>query len=392
MSKGKIFLLVALSVSSTTVLAAKERVVRVSNSVRVGHDDNIYASADKTRSGYVTDIVNISGKLTFSSRTDMLLYWQPEVRYRFDAENPKLTTYQDVYARLNHAISQRTFVNISDHLRYQDQEAKDGVTVVSDQNYLENDLKGAVDYTINSVSQAKAGAGYEFRKWDDNTYGTVYGNDYDQIRANGSYIRQLRPNTAQGTLGFSYIDHSYEGSRGGFGLSTIYGGVDHNFNPNLIGNISLGYSYVNIEDQNGADENTSRPDLQAGLGFNPTARTSLTGSMGYSIYRAQNSYYNAQDRFNLAVGARHDLTSKISISSSLRYILGYYDSDYAKAGPGAEGDAEDSFVIFSLRASYQINRNNFVDAGYSYSERTSDSWRLNEYDRNRVDIGWRLEL
>jgi hypothetical protein len=246
MSKRNICLLIVFSLVSTTAFAAKERSIRVQNSVRVGYDDNVYQSADdETDTMFITDIVNISGKLTFSSRSDMLLYWQPEFRYRMDAD-PKFVTYQDLYARFNHAVSQRTFLQVSDRFRYQDKDGQSSLGKSSNQNYLENDLAGALDYTINSLSQAKLGAGYEFRRWDESNYGTwdkvaeTGGNDYDQITADGSYIRELRPNTTQGILGLNYADLSYEGSRGGYNSTTIYGGVDQNFNANLIGNVRLG--------------------------------------------------------------------------------------------------------------------------------------------------------
>ena len=388
MSNGKICLLVALSMVGSATFAAKERAIRVQNSVRIGYDDNVYSRSDKTGSGFITDIVNVSGKLTFSSRSDMQVYWQPEFRYRFDAD-PEMITYQDLYARFNHAVSQRVFLKLSDRFRYQDKEAQSSLGEGVDQNYIENDLAGAVDYTINSVSQAKVGAGYELRRWDDSDYGKVDGNDYDQYSADGSYIRQLKPNMTQGIVGLSYTDLEHEGARGGYSSTTIYGGVDQNFNPNLLGNVRLGYSFSDVEDSSGGSEGSTTPYLQAGLEFNPSARTSINGTAGYSVYRSENSLYNAQDRFNIGVGARHDLTGKISVSTSLTYIYSSYDGDYATGGAGGS-DAKDNYVKFSLRGSYQINRNNFVDAGYEYSDRWSDTFV--EYDRNRVDIGWRLRL
>lgn len=394
MNNGKICLLAALSLTAATVFAAQEqqRVIRVQNSVRVGYDDNVYSTSDKTGSGFITDIVNISGKLTFSSRTDMLLYWQPEFRYRFDAD-PEWISYQDLYARFNHALSQRTFLQISDRFRYQDKEAQAGVGVsASNQNYLENDLMGALDYTINNVSQANLGAGYELRRWDDSNYGSVLGNDYDQLSAHGSYIRQLRPNTTQGILGLNYTDHEYEGDRGGFDSTTVYGGLDQNFNPDLLGNIRLGYTLSNIEDVNGSENKSSAPYLQAGLELNPSARTSLTGSLGYSLYQSQNSVYNAQDQFKFGLGARHDLSSKVSLSAALSYTLSLYDADYSKDTTVVIPDAKDNYVTFSIRGSYQINRNNFVDAGYTYSDRWVDIGSAADWNRNMVDIGWRLRL
>ncbi|MCF7817587.1 MAG: outer membrane beta-barrel protein [Kiritimatiellales bacterium] len=391
MNKGKFYILGALSLVALTSFAAQERSLRVQNSLRVGYDDNVYQSNDnKQGTGFISDILNISGKLTFSSRTDMLLYWQPEVRNRFDAD-PELVSYHDLYARFNHAVSQRTFLQVSDRFRYQD---KDGQSdSAGSQTYMENDLAGALDITVNSLSQVKLGGGYEFRTWDSSSYGSgTLNNDYTRSIADVSYIRELRPNTTQGVLGMNYVDQEYDGSRGGYKSTSLFAGADHNFNPNVTGNARLGYSLNSVDGATSTD--TSTPYMMAGLDFNPTARTSINGTMGYSIYRTENSVYNAQDRFNIGVGVRHDLTGKISVSSALEYIYSLYNGDYASGVNYAlnPGDANEDYLKFNLRGSYQINRNNFVDIGYEFSTRSSDSPYLTEYDRNRIDIGWRLRL
>jgi long-subunit fatty acid transport protein len=184
------------------------------------------------------------------------------------------------------------------------------------------------------------------------------------------------------------VDTTYDGSRGGFNSTTFFGGADHNFNPNLTGNARLGYSISTVDGESGYSTDTSSPYAMAGLEFNPSARTSFNGELGYSLSRSENSFYNAQDRFNLGIGVRHDLTGKISLSSSLSYIHSIYDGSYSLNGIAP--DAQDDYVKFNLRGSYQINRNNFVDVGYEFTDRWSDDF--SEYDRNRIDIGWRLRL
>lgn len=387
------FMLVALASVSVATFGARERVVRFQNHVRAGYDDNVYQSDDdssaKTDSMFITDIVNLSAKINISSRTDALLYWQPEFRYRFDAD-PELVSYQDLYARLNHAVSQRAFVTLSDRFRYQDKDGQSNLGATDNQNYFENELMGAVDYTLSSLSLVKVGAGYELRRWEEESYGSgTAANDYDQITADASYIRELRPNTTQGILGANYVTHEYDGSRGGFDSVAGYLGVDQNFSPNVTGNARVGYSFTDVDTGRDNTDSTS-PYLQAGLDFNPTSRTTLNGSVGYSVYRAENSIYNAQDRFNLALGARQDITAKISLAGSMAYTHSMYDSDYARIA--GIPDAKDDYIVLSLRASYQVNRNNFLEAGYEYSVRMTDSDFLTEYDRNVLDIGWRLRL
>lgn len=397
MNKRLLHVLLALSVLGASSFAAKERIVRFQNHVRLGYDDNIYGSSNEQGSGFITDIINLSTKLNFSSRSDALFYWQPEFQYRFDAD-PKFITYQDLYARLNHAVSQRSFVTVSDRFRYQNREGQTGIvgggTSDFNANFIENDLQGSLEYTLNTVSYVKVGGGYEFRTWDDGTYGTWNpitmrgGNDYDQIKADASYIRQLKPNKTQGLLGVNYSNLEYDGSRGGFDSVALMGGIDQNFNPNVTGYGRLGYQFTTIDSAGGTSEDANAPYAQAGLEVNPSARTSFNGSLGYSIYRSENSGYNAQDRFNIGIGARHDLTAKVSLAASLSHIYSLYDGSYSVSGTPLP-DAIDNFFEFSMRCTYQVNRNNFLEAGYLYANRSSD---FTDWSRNRVDVAWRLRL
>ncbi|WP_372806815.1 outer membrane beta-barrel protein [Pontiella sp.] len=395
MNRKSLHLMVALSLVGGASYAAKERVVRFQNHVRVGYDDNIYATKDGDGSAFVTDIVNLSAKLNFSTRTDALLYWQPEFQYRVDGD-PELITYQDLYARLNHAISQQAFLTLSDRFRYQQKEGQVDDVDDFNQNYIENDLLGALEYTLNPVSYVKVGAGYEFRVWDDSDYGkwdsdnNTGGNDYTQLKGDASYIRQLKPNKTQAIGGVNVLSHSYDGDRGGYDSFTFMGGVDQNFTANMTGFGRLGYTFASIDGVDGASEDSSSPYLEMGMDYNPSARTTFNGTFGYSVYRSQNSSYNMQDRLSFGLGARHDITAKINIAATMSYIISMYDAKYT-SGVNSVSDFDDSFLSLTARCSYQVNRNNFVEAGYYFGKRMSDASSA-EYDRNRFDVGWRLRL
>jgi len=394
MKKIDSFLLAALALGSATTFAAKDSTFHVQNSVRIGMDDNIYADARDEDSAFLTDIVNISGKMVFSSRTDLILYWQPEFRYRFDAD-PEAITYQDLYTQLSHAVSERVFVQVSDRFRYQEKDGQQtGVGLgTTDRNYFENDLMGSLDFTLDSLTQIKVGGGYMFRTWSEDSYGEfdsvakTGGNDFDQLTVNGSFVREVRPNTTHALAGVNYVDHSYDGDRGGFDSTTIYGGVDHNFTSSLMGNVQVGYSFSSIDTKTTSNDADS-PFLSAGLDYSATDRTSINGSIGYKLSSSENSLYNAQDEFKLGLSAKHDLTGKISVSSALTYIMSTYDSDYRMNG--ANIDADETYIRFGVRGSYQVTRNNFIDVGYQFSTRDSDA--VVDYDRNRFDIGWKVRL
>ena len=90
----KVFFILLAYVSIS--FADKEDTFALSNFLRLGHDDNIYQREDDVvETVYISDIINLSSKILFSSRAELLLYWQPEIRYRFDAQEKQLF-FQDL--------------------------------------------------------------------------------------------------------------------------------------------------------------------------------------------------------------------------------------------------------------------------------------------------------
>ena len=389
MSKKLVCLSVAAAMVSGVSFAGQDDVVKVQNFLRVGYDDNVWLQENAQDSAEIIDVLNVSGTLDFSSRSHMVFSYQPELRYRFDAD-PKTVTYHDAYARFNHAVSQRVFLTLSDRLRYQQREAQDGSVITTDANYLENDLMASGDITLDQKSSLKLGAGYEFRLWDDDTYGEDYGNNFDHYTLNASYFRVMSQETTSGMLGVNYQTYDYDGDRGSLDYATFMAGADHAINANMTGFGRVGASVSSVDTTAGSEDSVS-PYVDAGLDYTPSEATSFNGSLSYSVSPSANSYFNSQDRLRIGVGVRHDLTSKISLSSSLSYIMGWYGFDYYTGYGTASGDVEDTWMQFSLRGSYQVNRNNFVELGYEFSDRSADTL-LPEYDRNRIDLGWRLRL
>ncbi len=390
MSNKAFYLSVAALLVAVSSFAEQERVIRIQNHLRFGIDDNIYVNETEKESAEVIDVLNISGKMNFSSRTDAVFSYQPEVRYRFDGD-PKTLTFHDAYGKLNHALSQRVFMTLSDRFSYKQRNAQAGVVSSTDNNYAENDLMGALDIALNSLSSLKLGAGYEFRTWDDDNYGETLGNNYDTYTGSASVFRELGKATTQGMLGFDYEATEYDGPRGNLDVATFMAGADHIFNPNVTGFGRLGASMVSTDTQIQSDDSTT-PYLDVGMDYNPTERTSLNGGVAYSAYRAQNSLYNKQDRTSFSLGLRHDLTAKISLATSLAYIMSAYEGSTATTVGSALLDVDDEYLQLNLRGSYQINRNNFVELGYEFTDRSVGGGALSEYQRNRVDIGWRLRL
>lgn len=394
MNKRLCYIVVAGSLISLQGYAAKEKVIRFENRVRVGYDDNVNFNKNNEETSFISNVSQLTGKFVFSSRSELMLFWQPEFRYRFDVE-PDFVSYQDLYGRLDHALSQRLFLTLSDRLRYQDKEAQSGAVSATDQNYLENDLKGALTFDLTNLSDIKLGAGYLSRVWDDDQYGKDLGNNFDRLSADANFIRQFFSEKTDAMVGLMYSDVAYEGSRGGYDSVVALLGLDQVFSSKTTAYGRLGVQSTTIENSAGGDSDSTTPYLNAGVDFKVSDRTSLNGVIGYSMYQSENTFYNAQERMNIALGGRRDITAKINLAATLSYTMSNYMADYVN-DPNAPviPDAMDQYISFALRGTYQINRNNFLELGYTYSYREVDAGTvgLSDYDRNRIDMGWKLRL
>ena len=55
-------------------------------------------------------------------------------------------------------------------------------------------------------------------------------------------------------------------------------------------------------------------------------------------------------------------------------------------------DADEEGILVSARLAYRINRINWLEAGYQYVKLDSDVQNRVSYDRNRFDVGWKIQL
>ena len=100
--------------------------------------------------------------------------------------------------------------------------------------------------------------------------------------------------------------------------------------------------------------------------------------------------YLSQDRFYASLSLAHDFTAKLSFYLSGAYSLNSYDEKYSMYDGLEDGD-ENTYLI-SMRMSYRVNRINWLEAGYQFVMLDSDVTNRESYDRNRVDLGWKIQL
>jgi hypothetical protein len=367
----------------------QERSFTVENHLRIGHDDNVTQSNDSSsevKTLYYSDIFNLSGKYKLSGRTDLIVYWQPELVYYAtnDLEDNALFL-QDLYLDYAHELNEKASLVLTDRYRYSDQAVNDSG---SNNQFAENVFKASVRYIIDQRNAVNTLINFTDRAYDNDSAALGATRDYEQVTFTPLYSRSLNRSGDTISLGYSITDHTLGHGAGGIDSSTLFVGYDRVFNPQFISSVQLGYTDAQI-DQSGTDSDSTSPFFELGFNYRLSEKTALNASYGYSLRYTTLNLYNAEQRSDLLISLVHDLTAKIKVAGSLSLVNSVYESDFLRVANPGDQDKEDESVILSLRADYQINRNHAVEAGYQGRFRDGD---LGEYDRNMLFFGWKLKI
>jgi len=191
------------------------------------------------------------------------------------------------------------------------------------------------------------------------------------------------------------------------------------FNPNLFADLRVGYERKELDQA--VEDSQETPYGEISLTFLPSPATRITGGAGYSLFETDVYPFGNQTRTRFFANLAHDLTAKISLYLSGIYTKGDYDGDDLPEGatlrdlptkvreeiaPGATeaqldsplsqefidavSDKSEDIYQVSARVTYKVNRLNWLEAGWQYSKLDSDL--REDFERNRVHVGWKLKL
>ena len=390
MKKVLFILLAFVSIS----FADKKETITLSNFLRLGHDDNIYQRENNTvETIYISDIINLSSKILFSNRAELLLYWQPEIRYRFDAQEKELF-FQDLYASYQNALSKSSQISIIDRYRYSEIDANQSGNDAS--AYAENNLTASYVRQISEKNGINLSVGSTSRRNDDDS--SLYNRtlDFDRYLLSGLITRNLDAAKRSVSIGYQYSNHAVKNSGGGIKSGTLFLGYDRIFNPEFIGSIQLGYTDAEIEQKFGSADlslisDSSNPFFEVGFNYQISKRTRLSSSYSHSLRHSTSSAYNAEQRSDWLIALSRDITAKINFGISYSYVRALYESDYLR-DTTIDFGRQDKSQILNVRAEYKIDKNHYLEMGYQGRSRDSEISSNGSYDRNRIYFGWKLEL
>lgn len=408
------FLIVAglLFALTASLAPAEASPVHLINRLRLGYDDNVYQSDGeegrpaKKDSFRIIEELEILLNLNYP-RTYFGLRYRPSFIWYTDRDRDDLDFFHNLDANFIHRFSPSVSLSLSDTLRYsQLPELEDeGFTIREIDDNLMNSFVATLSYNIRPVTRLDlSGRSVILRYLDsaqyvknNNYYGWVGGLTLRQqlaslttVSVDGRYQRMLYNDAP------AHLQRDSTSLFGGLGL-------EQTFVPQLIGQFRAGVEHRSYDLDDFGNETS--PYAELSLTFMPSPATRLTTSASYSIFESDVARYMSQTRTYLSQSLAHDFTARLSLYLSAAYAHNSYDGDYqidwtaqdrAEALPGTvfenNVDGTEKALLFSVRLAYRVNRINWIEAGWQYTKLDSDIMGRVSYDRNRIDVGWKIQL
>ena len=381
--------------------AFAESPIHLNNRLRLGYDDNVYQAGEATASDGstvthdATDSFRIIEELEALvnlnlQRTYLGLRYRPSFIWYSDREDDDTDFLHDVDLNFVQKITPALALSISDTLRAsQLPELQDENYVVraKDDNYY-NSALATLSYNVRPETRLDLSGRYILLRYtedaneNDNYYSAVGGLTLRQQLASRT--------TLMGDLRYQTVVYDEADEFHNRDANSMFAGLgaEQTFNPKLLGSLRAGVEQ-RMYDNDAADDNT-QPYGELSMTFLPTPATRITGAASYSIYESDVASYLSQNRTYLSLSFAHDFTTKLNFYLSGAYSLNQYEADYALETGAVDAD-ENSFLV-SARLAYRVNRVNWLEVGYQFIKLDSDLVNRESYDRNRFDIGWKIQL
>lgn len=403
-TKNALFIL-SLALILPIAVAASEgpRSYQIHNRLRLEYDDNIYEQGQDTTSSFkvieeIEFLVNLNLENTFAS-----FRYKPSFMWWENRSEDSTDIHHDFDLVFNQTFTPRVSLDVKNTLRYAQQPnvIESGAVVRERSDFLYNAAVGTVLYRVSPVGRVEASGRYNLLRYDESRIADV--EDYDMYVAGLTYRHTLVPETALKadirfeTIEYDVVDRGSDSYQYGFG-------VEHMFSPNLLGNMRAGYMTKDYNDSTVSSD--SAPYVDGNLTFVPSPDTRITIGLGYSMLESDIFPYANQERFRIFGGFAHDVTSRFSINLICSFARSEYSaSDVVPSGVVERfevpeemlaeflsqiDDGTEEFVQFSARMTYRLNRSNWLEAGWQFTDLSSDL--REDFDRNRFNIGWKTRL
>ena len=410
MKNSKLLIAVFTGLIFGQIFAETENPVSVINTLKFGYTDNLYRNANNEKSTFVEDTVDLAFRAALSSRTDFTLKSRLNVLDDKGGNN----IYPNLYLLLDHTISPRLVVGLTEYYRSGDKSGSVSVGPLRQNrryNYYENKVGAKADYILTQKDRLSATASYRIlrhesvaKEYDSTTIGAGISWKRDIILQRTSMSLNLHhsktdhdnsPVNNTTVFPFAiYNEHSSSEEQTDLSL-----GFSHTLNQDWLATITGGASYVQPDypdylnafgPQKGNEDPYWAPLVKAGVVYSPSPRTRFNGDFLY-IHSGDtgDNGYGSQQKTEFSFGAQREITAKIVAKATARFTTLKYSQGKNGYSTTIQDNTENLTTV-DFKVSYRLNRIHFLETGYKYARKESD--RYQDWTENRVHIGWRVEL
>lgn len=388
-NKMKLWLMALIGLMAVNGFAEGDQPFRISNTLRVGYNDNLYHrdSGDETDTAFVTDSIDFSYRAAFSDRTDLML----KARVNVLTDTGSSEMYPNLYAMLNHSVSPRLLLGLTESFRSGDRTGLDGPVTTDNERYYYylNTAGVSADYLFNEKDRLRASADYTISRNEDDDKNEFFHNDYTTIGGGLTWKHEIFPQRTYSTVNLRqrYTDYDNR-TNTTVDATDLSVGIGHTFNPEWQCNLEVGGTYVSPDVYGSTTEQSSlNPLVDAGIVYMPSPLTRLSANATLRYDESSDNRYGGQNSSIFTLGAQHSLTAKLIAKATVRFTTVDYDQD---ASTTSTSFTEERLDV-DLRLTYKLNRIHSLEAGARHTQKDRDG-EGEDWKQNLVDIGWRVDL
>jgi hypothetical protein len=263
-----------------------------------------------------------------------------------------------------------------------------GVLVREDNDFIYNSLSAGLNAQIAANLTGVLDARHSLLAYDDADVASV--NDYETVTVGADIGRQLQPRTGvEGQARFTGAD--YEDDFRDYDAIQIGAKVSHHVSARLQSTVRAGYETRSFDT---VSEDADSPYADAQLTYVVAQDTRVNGGLGFGLSQTPLSEFASSERVSVYGGITHDLNARLTLNLSAQAFNSEFSVDEATDAfdPAVDQAGTEDVLRLSARVSYKLNQTNWLEAGWQYAELDSDVRSDGNYERNRVQLGWKIHL
>lgn len=382
-----------LTMAATTAAFAQTdgnpNLIEVSSYLSLEYDDNVYEQETDEQDSYKI-VEDIDFMMTLDNEpTFLTLNYSPAFVWWSDRDPDDTDIHHSFDVIFGHEFTPRVTLGLKNNFRIAEQpeEILRGTTVRENNDYTYNQTSGNLGIMIAPRTQVELGGRYSFLAYEEDA--VAVDQDRDILAAGLTFRQRLN---AKASLSADYrkeiVSYDNDDTADLRDLDSDFIGLGYEqVEGALIGILRAGYQMQSYEDESIDEQDQPYFDVTLAYAFTP--RTRLTLGLAFSMLESDVSSFASQDRTVATASLTHQPTGKIRVIASSSYRLADYKEE-TRVANSTVLDGEETALQLGLRVSYALNARNALEFAYSMMDVESDI--REDFERNRISLGWRLDI